>query len=254
MNIIIPIQFVPDLVEELFVDASGTALDKDWVRLIINEFDDHAVEQGILMQERGDGETTVLASDVDTAEDMLFTAAAKGARRLIKLTGDSEGWNSSCALATAFATVIQDLEPGIVLTGVQANTDLDGQVGPLLAEQLEIPYVGYVSGVSVLGDKALVRKEYPGGLIAELEVMLPAVIGVQSAEEPPRYVAFSKVRQMMKTAVIEAHPFAGSDSGEALAIKRMYKPETGARATMLEGDIETIASSLVGVLRDSGVL
>ena len=43
MNIVVPIKFVPDLVEEMTIDESGAALDRTWLRLIINEFDDHAI-------------------------------------------------------------------------------------------------------------------------------------------------------------------------------------------------------------------
>ena len=46
----------------------------------------------------------------------------------------------------------------------------------------------------------MVKKEYPGGLTGEMETTLPAVLGVQASDEPPRYVAVSKVRQAMKTA------------------------------------------------------
>ena len=49
MDIIVPIKFAPDLVEELEIDASGAALDRTFLRLIINEFDDHAIEQAILL-------------------------------------------------------------------------------------------------------------------------------------------------------------------------------------------------------------
>ncbi|NIS82789.1 MAG: electron transfer flavoprotein subunit beta, partial [Anaerolineales bacterium] len=63
---------------------------------------------------------------------------------------------------------------------------------------LGMPFVGYVSGVSTTDGKLTVRKEYPGGLIAEMEVTTPAVLGIQAAEQPPRYVAISKVRQAMK--------------------------------------------------------
>jgi electron transfer flavoprotein beta subunit len=52
MNIIVPIKMVPDLVEELSIDPSGAALDTAWMRLILNEFDDHAIEQAILLKER----------------------------------------------------------------------------------------------------------------------------------------------------------------------------------------------------------
>ena len=51
--------------------------------------------------------------------------------------------------------------------------------------------------------KVIAKKEYPGGLIGEMEVTLPAVLGIQASEQPPRYVAVSKVRQAMKTATIE---------------------------------------------------
>jgi electron transfer flavoprotein beta subunit len=52
MNITAVLKLVPDLVEELEIDDKGTGLDMDWLRLIINEFDDHAVEEAILLKER----------------------------------------------------------------------------------------------------------------------------------------------------------------------------------------------------------
>lgn len=91
----------------------------------------------------------------------------------------------------------------MVLTGVQAHNDLDGPVGPLLAEYLGVPYVGYVAGVQVNDCAAIIRKEFPGGLVAELETFLPAVFGIQASEQPPRYVAFNKIRQVMKSVAIE---------------------------------------------------
>ena len=88
MKIVVPINLVPDLVEELTIDNSGTALDMTWLRLIINEFDDHAIEQAILLKERSEGQITVLAPDVEGVDDMLFTATAKGADQVIKIVGD----------------------------------------------------------------------------------------------------------------------------------------------------------------------
>jgi len=61
MKIAVPIKFVPDLVEELSIDPGGAALDTSWLRLIINEFDDHSVEQAILLKERWGGEVIVIA-------------------------------------------------------------------------------------------------------------------------------------------------------------------------------------------------
>jgi len=124
MNIVVLVKLVPDLVEELSIDASGVALDMAWLRLIINEFDDHAVEQAILLKERSGGQVTVVAPEYEGVDDVLFTAAAKGADRLIKITGDFNGINNH-ALARAAAAVIKTLQPDLVLTGVRSGSNIE---------------------------------------------------------------------------------------------------------------------------------
>ena len=115
-------------------------------------------------------------------------------------------------------------------------------------------YVGYVAGVSIEGDKVTVQKEYPGGLIGEVEAALPAVLGIQAAAEPPRYVAVSKVRQMMQTATIEEIEVSELDPSGGLDVTRMYLPEAAERAEMLVGDEEEIAAKLVEIFKEIGVL
>jgi len=254
MKIAVPIKFVPDLVEELTIDPSGSALDTSWLRLIINEFDDHAVEQAVLLKERGSGEVTVIAAEAEGVDDFLYTAAAKGADHLIKLTGDFGTGMNSHAAARALAHLLKESKPDLILTGVQAHNDLDGSVGPPLAEFLDMPFVGYVAGVTASGDKVIVRKEYPDGIIAEMEIKLPAVLGVQAAEQPPRYVAYSKIRQVMSTAKLEEYAIGSVESTGEATISRMFKPESGQRATMLEGNPDEVASQVAGILKDLGVL
>jgi electron transfer flavoprotein beta subunit len=143
--------------------------------------------------------------------------------------------------------------PDLILTGVQAHNDLDGSVGPLLAESLGLPYVGYVAGVTITGDKVTARKEYSGGLVAEVEVKLPAVLGIQASEQPPRYIAYSKIRQVMGTAKIEEKPTSLDLSG-GISVSRMFKPEVAERATMLEGGAEDVADKLVAIFKELGTL
>jgi electron transfer flavoprotein beta subunit len=253
MNIIVLTKLVPDLVEELAIDAGGAALDLAFARWIINEFDDHALEQGILLKERSGGTVTVLAPDLDGADDVLFTAGAKGADRLIKIKGDFVTANNH-ALARVLAGIIKGLQADLILTGVQAHNDLDGSVGPMLAEYLEMPYVGYVSGAAVNGGKSAIRKEYPGGLLAEMEVALPAVLGIQAAEQPPRYVAVSKVRQAMKDLRIEEQDASDLDPGGGAPVGRMFQPEAASHAEMITGGPEEISARLVGLFKELGVL
>lgn len=253
MNIIVLAGLVPDLVEELEIDSNGTALDTTWLRMIINEFDDHALEQAILIKEKIGGHVTAIAIDQDGIDEVLFTAAAKETDRMIKLLGDFEGANSH-ALARTYADVIKGLAPDLILTGVQAHTNIDGAVAPLLASNLDLPYVGYVSGVNIVDGKAIARKEYPGGLIGEMEVTLPTVLGIQASEQPPRYVAVSKVRQAMKTTTIEELDAAALDSSGGLTVSRMFPPETAERATMIEGSEDEIADKLVELFKELGTL
>ena len=254
MNIVALVKLVPDLVEEITVDANGTALDMASLRLIINESDDHALEQSILLKERGGATVSVVAPDMEGVDDVLYAAAAKGVDKLVKLSGEFADGVNNHALARAAAPVIKALQPDLIVTGVQANDDLDGPVGPLLAEYLGMPYVGYVAGVTVSGGKALVGKEYPGGLTAKMEVALPAVIGIQAADQPPRYVAVSKVRQAMKSASIEEQSVADLDSSGNVPVSRMFQPEAAGRATMIEGEPDDVAAKFVGIFKEAGVL
>jgi electron transfer flavoprotein beta subunit len=253
MKIAVPVKFVPDLVEELAIDSGGTALDTSWLRLIINEFDDHAVEQAILLKERGGGQVIVAMTEAEGADDFLFASAAKGVDQLIKLTGDFSNSNNH-VLARAYADLLKGLKPDLILTGVQANNDLDGSVGPLLAEYLGMPYVGYVSGLTAADNKVTVRKEYAGGLIAEMEVNLPAVLGIQAAEQPPRYVAYSKIRQVMGTAKIEERAVTDLDLSGGIAVSRMFQPEVAERATMMEGSPEEVAGKIIRIFKELGTL
>jgi electron transfer flavoprotein beta subunit len=221
--------------------------------LIISEFDDHAVEQAVLLKEKSAGQVSVMMADADGADDFLFTAAAKGADQLVKMTGDFSNSNNH-ALARAFADILKEMKPDLILIGVQAHNDLDGSIGPLLAGLLDLPYVGYVAGVTVNGDKVLARKEYAGGLIAEVEVKLPAILGIQAAEQPPRYVAYSKIRQVMGTAKIEERPIGSLDLAGGVPVSRMYLPEVAEKATMLEGSPEDVADKLIGIFKELGTM
>jgi len=253
MNIIVLAKLVPDLVDELTIDESGAALDLMFARWIINELDDHAIEEAILLKERGGGTVTVIAPDLDGADDVLFTAAAKGADKLIKLTGDFVEANNH-ALARAAARLIKESQADLILTGVQAHNDLDGSVGPMLAEILGFPYVGYISSVAINDGKAVIHKEYPGGLLAEMDVTLPAVLGIQVAEEPPRYVAVNKVRQAMKDSSIEEQDASDLDLSGSATIGRMYQPEATSHAEMISGDPEEVTDKLVSIFKELGVL
>ncbi len=260
MNVLVLLKMVPDVVEELEVSADGKSLDTSFLRTILNERDDHALEQALLLKERHGGKVTVIALDAPDMDDVLFTALAKGADRAVKITDVPEGLGTHAAArlcAQVIATSPGLLPVDLILTGVQALDDLDGLSAPLLAQQLGFAYVGVVTGVTpdAAGKSASVIKEYAGGVRGEFAVRLPAVLGAQAAEKPPRYVPVAKVRAAMKAQTIETVPAPGSGSGAALVeVQQMAKPVVSSHAEMLEGSPEEVAGKLCELLAKRGLL
>jgi electron transfer flavoprotein beta subunit len=261
VHVLVLLKMVPDVVEDLEIAGDGRALDMDYLRMILSESDDHALEEALLLKERHGARVTVLALDAAEVDDALFSALAKGADRAIKIEGLDAGLSTRQA-ARALAQIIAE-EPGLaaadlILTGVQAIDDLDGLIAPLVADQLGRPYLGIITRLSLeaSGQTVLATKEYPGGVRGEFEVKLPAVFGMQAAEKPPRYVPVAKVRAAMKTQKIDCTPVPTlADGGwPAVQVVEMKRNEPAGHAEMLEGVPAQVSGKLCGILAEHGLV
>jgi len=258
MNLFVCLKMVPDTVEELEVAADQKSLDPEFLRFKLSDPDEHALEQALLLKEKYGGTVTVVALESPEVDDVLFTALAKGATRAVKLAGD---WTGLQSLATARIMASFLAPPGkplpsdaLVLIRSQAIDDLEGEVGPYLADLLGAPQLGVVTSVSVEGAGLTVMKEFAGGLRGEFSLPLPAVLGIQSAEKPPRYVPFAKVTAAKKSAKIESVEVAVPDTLAVVAVDKMYKPAVSGRAQMLEGSPEEVADKIVEVLAKNSLI
>lgn len=256
MRIAVPIKQVPDLVEELELSSDGTDIEREFLKFVVNEFDDYALEEAILIKEANGAEVVVVAFDDPDVDQTLFAALAKGADRAVKLTGSGahEGWVGTHRRATALASWLGGQGVDLVLTGVQAADDLDGQLAAILGAKMGVAHVSVAVEVDAKDGSARVRQEFSGGAGADLEIPLPAVVGVQSARQAPRYVPITRIRQAMQAGGIttDAVPAAVEEGG--LAIRRLYPPESSGHAEMLSGSPEDIAARIIEVLRAKGVL
>jgi electron transfer flavoprotein beta subunit len=253
MHVLVPLKQSPDLVEEIEINVDGNDIDRDAVKLQLSEWDDQALEEALCLKEGSGAKVTVVTTDGGDADSVLFTALAKGADRAIKLTGDFPARMDHHALARVMAGAVKQLDASLILTGVQSVEDLDGQVPVLLAGILGWPHVSVVTGLEIQGEEVVVRQEYSGGVMAELVVKLPAVIGIQAARQAPRYAPVSKVRQIQKTAKLEEMVAEVTDRGAALKIRRVFKPDVAGHAEILEGEPADVAAKLVGILKDRGL-
>lgn len=254
MNIVVIVKMVADTVEELDIDETNKNLDDEYLRLIPAEQDEHALEEALILKEKVGGSVTVLTLDAPGCEDCLFSALAKGATKVIKVPYDSEAVSTSL-LAKIYAEILSKIPYDLILTGTQAIDDVDGELGALLASRLNLPYVGVA--VKVLPDAAPnilgIVKELGGGLNASFDSPLPLVVGMQSAEKPPRYVPLMKVRNAMKEKQIEHTAVPAMPHADKIELLKLYKPVVTGGAEMLEGSPEEQVERLSNIFKDKGV-
>jgi electron transfer flavoprotein beta subunit len=254
MRIVVPIKQTPDLVEELELNDDGTDVDREFLKFVLSEWDDQALEEALLVKEAGGGEIIVVGFGDPDVELSLYTALAKGADRAVNLTGLGEGWIDSHTRAAALTSWLSGQEVDLVLAGVQAVDDLDGQLPPLLAAMLGWPHVGVVIGVEAKHGSIQVSQEFGGGKAARLEVQLPAVVGVQAARQPPRYASITRIRQAQQAGGIEEVSVTKPGADAGIAVRRLFEPEKTGHAEMLSGSADDVAARIVELIRSKGVL
>ncbi len=254
MKIVLPLRQCPDLVEELEIASDGKKLEEQSVRYILNEIDSHALEEAVIFKEKYGAHVSVVTIDIGDADNILFTAAAKGVDRIIKIKGSFEENLNNHTYATILTEVLKKIPYDMIIVGCQAVDDLDGQLGVILASYLDLPYIGVVKKIEKVDSGIVVTKELPDGLASSFKCILPIVIGVLSAEQPPRYVPISKLRSIMKTAKIEEITSSEVKIDTGFEIIKMHKPETGKGAEMIEGSPEEIVAKLMKVFKEKGIL
>lgn len=252
MNITVLLKDVPDLVEEL--EVVDGALPVDDMAFVLSEWDDQALEEALLIKEETPSVTvTAVAIDTGDVDSLLYTALAKGADQAVKIVGDFSRELSNRERASIFAQYCREHGEDLILTGVQAIDDLDGQVAGLLAGLLGVPHASVVRDVHVSPNHVTCIQEYSGGKMASLEISGPALLGVQAARKPPRYVTVAKVRQVQKNASLNEVE-AERQAGPSLVVRRLYKPEAAGHAEMWGDDLDTVVERLVGLLDEKKLL
>jgi electron transfer flavoprotein beta subunit len=114
--------------------------------------------------------------------------------------------------------------------------------------------LGIVTGLDVDGNVARCSREYSGGVRGRFEVDLPAVVGIQGAEKPPRYVPIAKVRAAMAAGGIETVPAVPGEEPGLLETLEMRKPVVAGRAEMIAGEPDEIAARICEILIGRGLL
>lgn len=253
MHVAVVLRLVPDLAEELEIAEDGNDIDREWVGMKLNEFDDHALEQAVLLKEQAGASVTAVALDGEGVDKLLQSAIARGADRIVKISHDGLPPLPAAALIAALLTpAVGALSVDVVLTGVQTPEDVGGQLAAALGARLGWPHVSAVAGVQAGAEGLTVRQEHSGGYATQVLVQTPAVLGIQAASQPPRYVSGSKLRQAMGA---KAEVLVGGEhvAVPVAAVRTLAKPELGGGAALWDGDADLVADQFLALLRDRGL-
>ena len=191
MNIVVCVKQVPDTTVVKIDPKTGTLI-RDGVPSIINPEDRHALEAALKIKEEIGGKVTVISMGLPMAKAALREALCMGADEAVLLTDRAVGGADTLATSKALAGAIKTLNPDIVLGGRQAIDGDTAQVGPEIAEHLDIPQVTYVQDVKVEGDTLIVNRALEDGHQV-VEVKTPCLLTAIEELNTPRYMNVARI-------------------------------------------------------------
>lgn len=224
---------------EAAIKVAGGKVSGDGVALVLNPYDEIAVEGALRLKEAGQADEVVIVSaGGPKTVDAIRTALAMGADRAVFIAQDADA--DEYARATALAEVIKEEAPGLVLAGHMAADDGSSQVPSRIAEILGWPNVNVITSLEVADGKATVTREADGG-IETVEVPLPAVLSGQVTwYEAARYPTMKGIMQAKKKKVDNKE--AAADNKAVVTANEV--PAAKAPGQKISGEPEEVAAQL----------
>ena len=257
MNIIVCVKRVPLTQEvDLEIDPSKRDVRRDMLAYVMNEWDNYAIEEGILLKEKLEGTVTAMTIGSEDDEEVLRRCLAMGADKAIRVDPGTLELDSF-TISKILAAVIKGLDHDLVLTGVQAEDNNEGAVGTMLAEHLGLAHSVVVVGIEPEGDEATIRVELEGGIDEVSKISLPAVLSIQTGINEPRYVSIMGIRKAAKKELnvinLDGLGLSEDDLLKRTTIEEIFLPPETEGAEMLEGDASTIAEEIIRIIKEKGV-
>ncbi|MDL2296718.1 electron transfer flavoprotein subunit beta/FixA family protein [Bacteroidales bacterium OttesenSCG-928-C03] len=260
MNIVVCIKQVPDTTEIKLNPETGTMI-RDGVPSIMNPDDKGGLEMALELKEQYGAHVTVITMGPAQADAILREAFAMGADRAILLTDRKFAGADTLATSNALAGALRMLEYDLIITGRQAIDGDTAQVGPQIAEHLDLPQVTYVENLEYKAPKTLTIKKSNEEGYQMLEVDTPCVITVLSSANKPRYMSVKGIMDAYKRDV-EIWGFDNINVDESkLGLNgsptRVFKSFTkGAKMAgqLYEVDAKEAADIIVGKLKEKFII
>jgi electron transfer flavoprotein beta subunit len=256
-NIVVLIKQVPDTWSERKLSDGDYTLDREAADAVLDEINERAVEEALLIKERegGDSTVTVLTAGPERATEAIRKALSMGADKAVHLVDEglhgSDMVQTGWALARALGT-IEGTE--LVIAGNEATDGTGGAVPAIIAEYLGLPQLTHVRKLSVENGKVTGERETDDGVFT-LEASLPAVVSVNEKINEPRFPSFKGIMAAKKKEVtkltlaeigVEADEVGVANAGSRVLSSTPKPPKTAGEKVTDEGDGgEKVAEYLV---------
>lgn len=249
MKIAVVIRQVPDTEARLKVE--GGKVDLAGVKLILNPYDEYAVEEAVRIAEKGGAETAAFTLGPAQADDALRTALAMGLDRAVRIDADAALYHADAfARGRALAAALKEWGPDLVLLGRQ-EIDQDTQnLGPVIAEELGRPSVAWASRLVLEAGRAVVTRDVDGGT-ETLELPLPAIVAANKGLNEPRYPSLPNIMKAKKKEIRVVKPAElGVEVKARVERVAAAAPSSARRGVKLTGDPAVTARELARLLRE----
>ncbi|MEZ4928324.1 MAG: electron transfer flavoprotein subunit beta/FixA family protein [Saprospiraceae bacterium] len=173
MKLLVCISQTPDTTAKISFSPDGTEFNQSGVQFIMNPYDEwYALVRACELKESLGG--TVVALNVGPAanETTIRKALAIGADEAVRINTEAQG---SMHVAKQIAEYASDKGFDIIFFGKETIDHNGSEVGAMVAEYLDLPYISYASKLEVNGSTANLQRDIEGG-VEELEVELPFAV------------------------------------------------------------------------------
>ena len=254
MRIIVCIKQVPDTAE-VRINPETNTLIRDGVPSIINPYDMHAIEAGLQIKERSGGTVTVVTMGPPQAETALREAISMGADEGILLTDRAFAGSDTWATAYALAKAVEHIGADVIICGKQAIDGDTAQVGPEMAEFLNIPHVAYIRKIDEVTDSSITVQRLMDDGFDIVESSLPVLLTVVRELNVPRLPSL-KGKMAAKKAEIKrlgaADIKADSESlglnGSPTQVRNIFAPDVKKDRKIFGGTTEEQVDALMNEL------
>ncbi len=252
VKMIVCMKQVP-MASELPWDAKSGTLRRDLADGMMNPACKNALEAALTIKQLCGGHITAVTMGPPMAEEILREAIAMGADRCLMLSdramAGADTNVTSSTLARAIEIFCADYD--LILAGCHTTDSETAQVGPQLAEELDIPVITYADELEVKGRSVRIRR-VSDNFLETLEADLPCLVTVNTHAFAPRYVALSGLQDAFGEASILT--VSASDLGidkETIGIKGsptkildVYAPRAEKQNIVLKGAPKKIVEDL----------